>query len=54
MQAIGCFGIYGYAISGKSSNIIIVAPLLAIVMGIFGIVATSKRNLWQIGLVSNY
>lgn len=50
----GCFGLAGYAVSGEYSNILnLAAPILAIVIGIFGIVAASKRNLWLVGIVSN-
>jgi len=49
----GCFGIYSYSISGENIKLNIVAPFLAIVIGVFGIVAISKRNLLLIGVVSD-
>ena len=53
LQVIGGFGLFSYAVSGDYSNILnVAAPILAIVIGIFGIVAASKRNLWLVGIVS--
>ncbi len=53
LQIIGGFGLFSYAVSGEYSNILnVAAPILAIVIGIFGIVAASKRNLWLVGIVS--
>jgi len=53
LQVIGGFGLFRYAVSGEYSNILnVAAPILAIFIGIFGIVAASKKNLWLVGIVS--
>lgn len=55
LQALGGgSALYDYAVNGEYSTITPVAfPVIAIVIGILGFVAASKRIWWLVGIVSN-